>query len=282
MIRRAARGLPRARRPGRARRRRRPRCRSSPPRARPRRTPPYSIGAPARGCLAGGVQLPESGPTWQAMRLGRNHHWGNPPTIAFIEDLSRTATRAGWKRPLRRRHRPAARRAGQGPRQPPDRPRRRHLVHPAAAPRPQPQPSASGSRRSTCAPPTSATSTPTGRRRTPTSSRRRRATRGSTASSSPPRSSSRCAPTRGRGDAAWLRKIRPVVGPPRPFPRPAELPEGRARLRRPGPAPARRRLQGRGLVGDRRAAAARSRTRRSRRRSRRSGSPTCRRSAPRC
>lgn len=58
---------------------------------------PDSIGQPSRGCLAGGVQLPESGPTWQAMRLSRNHHWGNPTTIAFIEDLSRTATRLGWK-----------------------------------------------------------------------------------------------------------------------------------------------------------------------------------------
>ncbi len=58
---------------------------------------PYSIGEHARGCLAGGVQLPESGATWQAMRLGRNHHWGNPVTIAFIEDLSRSATRFGWK-----------------------------------------------------------------------------------------------------------------------------------------------------------------------------------------
>jgi penicillin-insensitive murein endopeptidase len=58
--------------------------------------PPHSIGTPSRGCLAGGVQLPESGPTWQAMRLSRNHHWGNPATIGFIEDLSRAATRAGW------------------------------------------------------------------------------------------------------------------------------------------------------------------------------------------
>ena len=31
------------------------------------------------------------------MRLGRNHHWANPVTIDFIEDLSRTATRVGWK-----------------------------------------------------------------------------------------------------------------------------------------------------------------------------------------
>ena len=59
--------------------------------------PPYSIGQASRGCLAGGVQLPESGPTWQAMRLSRNHHWGNPAMIGFIEDLSRTAVKAGWK-----------------------------------------------------------------------------------------------------------------------------------------------------------------------------------------
>ena len=52
---------------------------------------PYSVGQPSRGCLAGGVQLPETGPTWQAMRLSRNHHWGNPVTIAFIADLSRAA-----------------------------------------------------------------------------------------------------------------------------------------------------------------------------------------------
>ena len=59
--------------------------------------PPYSIGAPSRGCLAGAMQLPESGPTWQAMRLGRNHNWGNPATVDFIEDLSRTAATLGWR-----------------------------------------------------------------------------------------------------------------------------------------------------------------------------------------
>ena len=59
--------------------------------------PPYSIGSPSRGCLAGGVELPETGPTWQAMRLSRNHDWGNPATLGFIEDLSRTAVKAGWK-----------------------------------------------------------------------------------------------------------------------------------------------------------------------------------------
>lgn len=58
---------------------------------------PRSVGQASRGCLAGGVQLPESGPTWQAMRLGRNHRWGNPAAIAFVQDMSRMAVQAGWK-----------------------------------------------------------------------------------------------------------------------------------------------------------------------------------------
>ena len=31
------------------------------------------------------------------MRLSRNHEWGNPAMLDFIEDLSRTAVKAGWK-----------------------------------------------------------------------------------------------------------------------------------------------------------------------------------------
>ena len=57
----------------------------------------HPVGKHAQGCLAGGVQLPETGPTWQAMRLSRNHNWGHPATIDFIGDLSQQATRAGWK-----------------------------------------------------------------------------------------------------------------------------------------------------------------------------------------
>lgn len=57
---------------------------------------PYAIGQHAKGCLAGGVALPETGPTWQAMRLSRNHNWGHPETIVFIEQVSRAATRVGW------------------------------------------------------------------------------------------------------------------------------------------------------------------------------------------
>lgn len=59
--------------------------------------PIYSIGQSANGCVAGASQLPESGPTWQAMRLSRNHHWGNPATIDFVERLSVSATRYGWR-----------------------------------------------------------------------------------------------------------------------------------------------------------------------------------------
>ena len=55
-------------------------------------------GGYAKGCLAGGVALPETGPTWQAMRLSRNRNWGHPETIDFIQDLSRVAaTQPGWE-----------------------------------------------------------------------------------------------------------------------------------------------------------------------------------------
>lgn len=57
---------------------------------------PQSIGSYAKGCAAGLVQLPESGPTWQAMRLSRNRNWGHPVMIDFIRDLSAFATQVGW------------------------------------------------------------------------------------------------------------------------------------------------------------------------------------------
>lgn len=59
---------------------------------------PSPLGSYAKGCLAGAQQLPESGPTWQAMRLSRNRNWGYPETLDFIERLSRfAATQSGWK-----------------------------------------------------------------------------------------------------------------------------------------------------------------------------------------
>ncbi len=59
---------------------------------------PQSFGAYAKGCQAGAQQLPETGPTWQAMRLSRNRNWAQPETIGFIQDLSRfAATQPGWE-----------------------------------------------------------------------------------------------------------------------------------------------------------------------------------------
>ena len=58
---------------------------------------PRPFGSYAKGCVAGAVALPESGPTWQAMRLSRNRNWGHPDTIEFIKELSAfAATQKGW------------------------------------------------------------------------------------------------------------------------------------------------------------------------------------------
>ena len=55
------------------------------------------IGSYAKGCQSGAVQLPETGPTWQAMRLSRNRNWGQPELVSFVQDLSAyAATRPGW------------------------------------------------------------------------------------------------------------------------------------------------------------------------------------------
>ncbi|MDE3079389.1 MAG: penicillin-insensitive murein endopeptidase [Paracoccaceae bacterium] len=60
--------------------------------------PAEPIGTYARGCAAGNVRLPDTGPTWQVMRPARDRAWGNPVTIRFLEDLSRfAATEPGWK-----------------------------------------------------------------------------------------------------------------------------------------------------------------------------------------
>ena len=59
---------------------------------------PQPLGSYAKGCLAGGAQLPETGPTWQAMRLSRNRNWGHPETVQFIKDLTAKAARQpGWE-----------------------------------------------------------------------------------------------------------------------------------------------------------------------------------------
>jgi penicillin-insensitive murein endopeptidase len=60
--------------------------------------PAQPLGSYARGCLAGAVRLPETGPGWQAMRLSRNRNWGHPDMIAFIGRLSWSAEAFGWPR----------------------------------------------------------------------------------------------------------------------------------------------------------------------------------------
>lgn len=56
-----------------------------------------SFGGYAKGCIAGAQQLPETGPTWQAMRLSRNRNWAHPETIDMVKKLSAFAARQpGW------------------------------------------------------------------------------------------------------------------------------------------------------------------------------------------
>jgi penicillin-insensitive murein DD-endopeptidase len=66
-------------------------------RTTPAEMPAKSIGLYSKGCLAGGVELPINGETWQVMRLSRNRNWGNPDLIKFLERLSEKAAKvAGW------------------------------------------------------------------------------------------------------------------------------------------------------------------------------------------
>ena len=54
---------------------------------------PAVHGGYAKGCLAGGVELPETGATWQAMRLSRNRNWAHPEMVEMVKKLSRVAAR---------------------------------------------------------------------------------------------------------------------------------------------------------------------------------------------
>jgi penicillin-insensitive murein endopeptidase len=56
-----------------------------------------AIGYYPRGCLAGGVELPVNGPTWQVMRLSRNRNWGHPELVNFLERFAPLAAKVtGW------------------------------------------------------------------------------------------------------------------------------------------------------------------------------------------
>jgi penicillin-insensitive murein endopeptidase len=59
--------------------------------------PPEVIGFYSNGCVAGAQALPETGPTWQAMRLSRNRYWGHPELIDYVTGLSRqVAAETSW------------------------------------------------------------------------------------------------------------------------------------------------------------------------------------------
>ena len=56
-----------------------------------------AIGYYPKGCLAGGLELPVNGPTWQVMRLSRNRNWGHPELVRFLERFAPRAAKAtGW------------------------------------------------------------------------------------------------------------------------------------------------------------------------------------------
>lgn len=58
---------------------------------------PAAYGSYSKGCLAGAEQLPETGPTWQAMRLSRNRNWAHPEMVDVVKQLSRKAAQQpGW------------------------------------------------------------------------------------------------------------------------------------------------------------------------------------------
>ena len=55
------------------------------------------IGFYSKGCIAGAVEMPANGETWQVMRLSRNRNWGHPELIKFLERFAPLAAKAtGW------------------------------------------------------------------------------------------------------------------------------------------------------------------------------------------
>ena len=62
----------------------------------PSRQEPMPIGSYAKGCAAGLMELPETGPSWQAMRLSRNRNFGHPVMIDYLVGLSQVAQQIGW------------------------------------------------------------------------------------------------------------------------------------------------------------------------------------------
>jgi penicillin-insensitive murein endopeptidase len=63
----------------------------------PARMKAQSYGTYAKGCLAGGVDLPFDGPYWQVMRKSRNRNWAHPNMVSLVERLATDANeKDGW------------------------------------------------------------------------------------------------------------------------------------------------------------------------------------------
>ncbi|MEC9432925.1 MAG: penicillin-insensitive murein endopeptidase [Pseudomonadota bacterium] len=56
---------------------------------------PSPMGSYAKGCLAGGLRMPEDGPGWQFVRLSRNRNWGHPEAFSFLTRLAAAGQAAG-------------------------------------------------------------------------------------------------------------------------------------------------------------------------------------------
>lgn len=63
----------------------------------PSLAPAQAYGFYSKGCVAGAVELPADGDTWQVMRPSRNRAFGHPDLIAFVQDIATSApAAAGW------------------------------------------------------------------------------------------------------------------------------------------------------------------------------------------
>ena len=67
------------------------------PRARPRRTRPTRSASRRAAASPARRRCPRPARPGRRCGSSRNHNWGNPVTIDFIEDLSRAATGLGWR-----------------------------------------------------------------------------------------------------------------------------------------------------------------------------------------
>src|SRR5690349_2202366 len=64
--------------------------------AAPARLAPEAIGAYGKGCVAGAVELPPTGPGWQVMRPSRARSFGHPRLVTWIEAFAAEARDDGW------------------------------------------------------------------------------------------------------------------------------------------------------------------------------------------